>query len=560
MKLSPLLVALLLGGHFLFAQSVQDAGTLHGNFQTDFQLYQEDTLIGAPTVDEKFLLNGFLNLIYTRGKFSAGARYETYQNVLLGFDERYKGSGIPYRFVRYEGDLLDVTAGSFYEQFGSGLIFRTYEERNLGFDNAMDGLRVKAHLARGILIKGVVGQQRFYFGKSDGIVRGIDAEVPLDEAFPRISARLFDQTRITVGGSFVSKYEADRDPRYNLPENVGAWAGRLNVAKGGVNFYAEYGHKINDPSTVNNYIYRDGQSLLITATYSRKGLGVLLTHKRVDNMNYRSDRTATVNDLLVNYLPAINKIHTYTLPALYPYATQPNGEVGYQAEITFNAPRNTWFGGKYGTQVALNFSLINAPAWSALNDTTALFEPGTDGYALDFWGMGDQRYYRDINVEVTKKLSKKVKMIATYINLEYNKAVIEGKDGFVRMHAPILEMQFNLKPRHTLRTELQGMFLNSKRDALGELVKEDRGDWVLALMEYTIAPHWFVAVQDAFNYGHPEANKRIHYYVVSAGYTQGTTKIQMNYGKQQQGIFCVGGVCRNVPASNGLFVTLSSSF
>lgn len=550
---------LLLGSLFSFAQqgNGNDAGSLHGNFQSDFQFYQEDTAIGAPPVPEKFLLNGFLNLNYTRGNFSAGLRYETYQNVLLGFDERFKGSGIPYRYARYDDGFLDVTVGSFYEQFGTGLIFRAYEERNLGFDNAMDGLRIKTSLNNGIVLKGVIGQQRYYFEKSEGIVRGFDAELPINTVFESMAD---SKTRISVGGSFVSKYEEDRDPRYNLPENVGSWAARLNVARGGFNFYGEYGYKINDPSSVNNYIYKDGKALLLNFTYSRKGLGILLAHKRVDNMNYRSDRTATVNDLLINYLPAINKIHTYTLPALYPYATQPNGEVGYQAEVTFKIPRGSKLGGKYGTNVALNYSVIQSQEISQINDTTPLFTPGTDGYDVNFWGWGDIRFYQDMNIEITKKLSKKVKLVATYINLQYNKSVIEGKDGFVKMHAPILEMQFNLKPKHTLRTEVQGMFLNRKRSASGELVKEDRGDWALVLVEYTFAPHWFVAIQDSWNYGNPTESRRIHYYLISAGYTQGATKIQMNYGKQQEGIFCVGGVCRNVPASNGLFMTVSTSF
>ena len=35
-----------------------------------------------------------------------------------------------------------MTVGNFYDQFGSGLVFRSYEERNLGIDNAMDGFRL----------------------------------------------------------------------------------------------------------------------------------------------------------------------------------------------------------------------------------------------------------------------------------------------------------------------------------------------------------------------------------------------------------------------------------
>lgn len=59
-----------------------DLGQIHGNFQADFQYYNPDSLIGAPIVPEKIRSNGFMNLIYTRGNFTAGVRFESYLNVL----------------------------------------------------------------------------------------------------------------------------------------------------------------------------------------------------------------------------------------------------------------------------------------------------------------------------------------------------------------------------------------------------------------------------------------------------------------------------------------------
>ena len=38
------------------------------------------------------------------------------------------------------------------------------------------------------------------------------------------------------------------------------------------------------------------------------------------------------------------------------------------------------------------------------------------------------------------------------------------------------------------------------------------------------------------------------------------TDLVLGYGKRREGIFCVGGVCRAVPASNGFEVTFTSSF
>ena len=97
----------------------------------------------------------------------------------------------------------------------------------------------------------------------------------------------------------------------------------------------EYAYKINDPSTANNFIYKPGECLLLSGTYSQRGLGIMVSAKRVDNMDYRSNRAATGSALAINYIPAITKIHTYNLSAYYPYATQPNGEMGLQAEVLY---------------------------------------------------------------------------------------------------------------------------------------------------------------------------------------------------------------------------------
>ncbi|MEY3342537.1 MAG: hypothetical protein RL090_221, partial [Bacteroidota bacterium] len=90
--------------------------------------------------------------------------------------------------------------------------------------------------------------------------------------------------------------------------------------------------------------------------------------------------------------------------------------------------------------------------------------------------------------------------------------------------------------------------------------QSDRGNWVLGLAELTISPNWFFAFFDEYNYGNDDPNKRIHYWNGSMGYTKGANRISLAYGKQRQGLLCVGGVCRNVPASNGLSISITSSF
>src|SRR3954469_4369830 len=170
----------------LHSKAQSDLGSIHGNFQVDAQYYQPDSLIGAPKVPEKFLSNVFGNLNYSKGNFSAGVRYEAYNNVRQGFDTRYKGQGLVNRFARYQTDLLDITIGNIYEQFGSGLTLRTYYEPGLLYDNSIDGIRVISSPVKGVTLKALTGKQRYFFSVGPGIVRGADGEININELFDSV--------------------------------------------------------------------------------------------------------------------------------------------------------------------------------------------------------------------------------------------------------------------------------------------------------------------------------------------------------------------------------------
>ena len=110
-------------------------GIISGNIQAIGQYYQEDTLINAALPDHLYGFNGFANINFQKGDFRAGIRYESYLNTLEGYPTSFSGTGIGYRYISWQNDNVGVTIGNFYDQFGSGMIFRAYEERQLGIDN-----------------------------------------------------------------------------------------------------------------------------------------------------------------------------------------------------------------------------------------------------------------------------------------------------------------------------------------------------------------------------------------------------------------------------------------
>ena len=526
-----------------FAQN--NSGEIHGNFDLSMQSYLEDELIGAEAADEIILNNAYLNINYTKGDFAAGLRYESYLNALLDFDDNYKGNGVPFRYAAYTIDGLEVTVGNYYEQVGSGLIFRSYENKGLGVDNAMDGIRLKYSPLKGVYLKSFIGKSRTYFTYAEGIIRGADAEVNVNEAL-----NLESKTRIIIGQGFVSRFQEDINPKFKLPQNVAAYSTRLNIINGGWNYSGEYAIKLNDPVgslTTEGNNYANGNALMSSLTYSKRGFGIVAEMHRVNHMEFRSER-AQEKQYIINYIPTLTKQHTYTLLALYPSATQTEGEFGTQIDVFYKIKKGSLLGGKYGTKIIFNLSRINA-----LNGGNSYLNDNREHNPMFISIKGEELYYKDINLEVYKKINKKIRATGVIAKQSYNKDVLEGKTpgtyGIVESTIAVADISYKIKKGHAVRIELQELLADG-----GE------GSWSMGLAEYTISPHWFFAVQDMYNWGNHEVSKQLHYVNINFGYLKGANRIEIGYGKKRAGIFCVGGVCKEVPSSNGFSLTISSSF
>lgn len=591
MKKILILVAAIICSTMTYGQSVLSGSRVSGSFQVDGNYYWPDSGIGITEENingEKFGAYGFGKLQYNLGDFTAGMRFEAYQNTpMSGFDMRTKGMGVANFFATYDNGTVGFTVGDIYDQFGNGLIFRTYEEWTLGFDNSLRGVRAVYRPVNGVTVKGLYGMQRLYWepyynentnAPTRGLVRGADAEWDLNQSIKLMNDA---SLRLTLGGSVVSKYQQGNSMKqdvteddgndyiieYRLPENVTAYSGRANVGFWRFNLSAEYARKINDPSAFNKWIYRDGQELLASLSYSQKGLGAVLQVKRVDNMSFKSDRTALKNDLDIGYVPPINYTHSHSLPSMFAYASQPLGEMGIQFQINYMIPKKTALGGKYGTKLAFNYSQVNDIKRDSImyNGQKVINVSGTKGYESDFFAIGDRMFYRDFNFEIDKKISKNWNLTLMYINLYYDMEVIEGEKGpAVKANIAFGELVYKINNKHSLRLEVQHMWDNISSNYEVEDGEESifikRGNWAAFLLEYTIAPKWFVSVADKYNYGNPVADNRDHYFTGSFGFIKDQTRIAISGGRQSKGLVCVGGVCRPVPASSGIQLTITTSF
>lgn len=514
-------------------------GRLTGSFETNSIFYVEDAKSGAITPQDNFGSNNYLKLDYYHGKFSAGIQGEAYMPVLQGYPTDLTKVALTNYYAQWVDDSFSVTAGTFYEQFGSGLLFRAYEDRTLGMNNALTGARFIYNYKDIVALKAIWGMPRLGMKFTDTQVRGGDISFAISNLVG------WKATHLAVEGSVINRYEAisaDLKEEGGKPSSTG-FSGRVNFEHKGFVVRGEYidaGERhypngaydgVNDPRID---LIKNGNAQLLELGYSGHGLGVNVTARRLEYMDmptvYRN--TSTANAL--NYIPALTAQYSYLLMNLNPYIVQPStllgsyiapGEIGGQVDIYYNVARRTKLGGKRGMKLGLNYSTY----WSLAADRSA---------------KADNLLWQSINFTLEKQITRKFKLNFLYSFQEYNDS--HGVNNYTwKSNIFVADMLYKWTPTLSTRLELQYL-----------LSKDDDKDWMAALAEVNFAPHWSVYVSDMYNHG----KTNLHYYNAGVSYTKSRTRIQLSYGRNRAGVVCSGGVCRNIPAYTGANLMITTSF
>lgn len=509
---------------------------------------------------KRFMGNSYINGTLHNNIWEFGLRVEEANNPLPGREEE-KGWGIANIYAKARIKGFEFTIGDIYEQFGSGMLLRSYEDRTLGIDNSIRGGRITVSAINGVILKAIAGQHRNYFDRGwkpfnadRGYLGGLDADLDLSNIISKLSE---NQWAIQLGGSYVLKHEkpnnnitkTENGQRFRLyqPENISAWTTRLRVQHGAFDINSEYAYKYSDPSENNKYTFGHGTVAMLNATYAQKGLSALIGARRSENFDFRSERTALQTSMRVNHLLPFTQQQTYSLSALYPYATRPEGEWAFQAELRYRFKRGSLLGGKYGTSIKLSASYVRelkkevTEGIGSIEDSSIDLR-GTNGYNTKFFGMGKQLFH-DIDLEISKKLSRSYQFTFSYMNQHYNQKVIEGhadNGDVIYSNIFVYEGKHKLSEEMGIRTELQYL-----------TTKQAEKDWLYGLIEFSPTPDIIFSISDQWNVG---VTKK-HYYMFSIAGTFSGHRLQLSYGSTREGINCSGGVCRVMPASKGLFLS-----
>ena len=524
------------------AQKVLGNGQVSGSLESSSIYYTPDKKIERP--DDKFGSNNYLKVDYANGRFSAGIQLNAFLPALVGYEELASGYKfyLASKYIQWRDKNFEILVGDIFDQYGNGLIFRSFEDRQLGLNNSLEGVRVGYNFGRYVSLRGMYGRPRLYTEYSKTWVRGADLVVSIADIIkvPVIN--------FTLEGSYVNRYQSlsqapdymqIEDPStidpitgigktflesYGISPNLNMYSGRLNFGWNGLSVRGEYVHKSKDFDINESGVYK-GWAALGEVGYNYKTFSVMGTFRALSHMGTAIDVYTTGTGNILNYLPALTRQYTYMLANLNPYQVMTRGELGGQVDLcySYRSKSNRYRYWNFHANFSTFYSLEKQP-WT--NNERQLF-------------------WRDINIDIERQWNKKWKSLILYSfqdNMDHQAHIFVGD----------VTHKFNRKM--SLRFELQYLLSGDDKSEWDGMYSE--GDWVAGLVEFNLAPHWSFYVQDMYNIG----QSKTHYYNGGFSYTHNRTRVQLSYGRNRAGYICSGGVCRYSPAYTGINLMLTSSF
>lgn len=513
-------------------------GQLTGSFETNTIYYVDDSGLGdagkAPA--DHFGSNNYLKVDYTYGRFSAGLQADAYLPALQGYDIGQQAGGHKFylssKYIQWQDKNFAVLVGDIFDQFGNGLIYRSYEDRQLGFNNSVEGIRGLYRFGNYVELKGLYGRPRLYTDYADSWVRGADLKISIADIAKA------SELQLSIEGSYVNRYEGlDKDEYLDFEDlgltnpNLNMYSGRLNLDWKGLSLHGEYAVKSTDLSSLNQPEAMKGHASLVELGYYYKGFSLSGQFRELDHMGTLLSLYGNGTGNTLNYLPALTRQYTYMLANLNPYQVNVEGEIGGQVDLYYTW-RNPSDRHRYWN-IHANYSTFY---------TRNLEQTASDDRHELLW--------RDANFDIERQWNRTWKTTILYSFQEWN-PYHGAKHRTYVSNIFVADVTCKISKKSSLRAEVQYL-----------LSDEYEGDWVAGLLEYNLAPRWSFFIQDMYNIDKTAANnyQSINYYSGGFSFTKNRTRIQLSYGRNRAGYICSGGVCRYSPAYTGVNLAITSSF
>ena len=507
------------------AQTQDDKGQVSGSFESNTIYYMDDSKIGE-TPEDRFGSNNYLKVDYANGRFSAGIQANAFLPVLQGYEDLATGHKfyLASKYIQWQDDNYELLVGDIFDQLGNGLIFRSFEDRQLGLNNSLEGIRGIYNFGNYVRVKGMYGRPRLYTDYADAWVRTADLSVSLSDIFS------WDAALFNVEGSYVNRNQSlSLDNMFDFSAlgltnpNLNMYSGRLNFGWNGLSLRGEYVEKSKDLST-SGMTAIAGNAILGEVGYNYNTFSVMATFRQLDNMGTRLSLYDNGIGNTLNYLPALTRQYTYMLANLNPYQVNTEGEIGGQVDACYSL-RSKEDRYRYWNMH------VNYSTFYTLHASQT--ERGKN-----------ERMWQDFNFDIERQWNKQLKTIFLYTFQEWSPSHGYKHRTYVS-NVFVGDVTYKFNRKNSLRVEAQYLWSD-----------EYEGDWVAGLVEYSMAPKWSIFFSDMYNIDLTKTN----YYNGGFSYTHNRTRVQLSYGRNRAGYVCSGGVCRYSPAYTGFNLVLTSSF
>ncbi|MGA2669730.1 MAG: DUF6029 family protein [Ignavibacteria bacterium] len=468
--------------------------------------------------------------------------------------------GITRRYVEYRKDDFTVRAGNFYELFERGLTLNAFENRGLGFNTQMDGVKLN--------FKRSIDKVKLNATVLGGGLQYNDYLRPDRVENYSIRAANFDVTPysiVTLGGSYL--FTTGQIPTSGAITNITAeiFEGNLGFNYKSINMFASYANKktITQPNSVYpQSIGPRGDGAYGTISFTRPGFGVTFDYK-----NYRFNlvvpnevsSTSPTKALPFQQPPTCIREYSSTLLTRNTHIVDFNDELGFQTEAFYSPKENLTFN--------LNLSLSSRHYDYVDIDTTVRTLYRRVSRSVDFLPSPEDKFspYWEIYAEAEYYYKKNLKLKIAFgrqSSVLYSNTDPTASDKERATTIPV-EITYDFKKVYSLKliAEQQWSYKSLRASGQNNFYNEYISLSVSRSPDIILNGNLELSndKEDPSRYN-PNgkivawASGEVTYKISSAN------SVTLSYGSERGGLKCSSGICRYVNPFKGFRLTVINNF
>ncbi len=466
--------------------------------------------------------------------------------------------GLRRRWIEYDKDKLHIQAGDVSALYGRGLAINAFEARPLNYDSWLDGVKGEYEynwkkedfdFQPSLGVRMIAGTLQFH--------NVVDTTQPVQTVSARAAnAQIgFFGKKLIFGSSFVQAFTSVTEQgisgdvmtnrEVNQPEfYINFLTGFMEGFFQWTEMRSQLTQIRNNPDSVSNI----GHAVYGSLSYAGSEFGLTMEYKNYSYFVHQpgADNETYLSKLPISSPPEVYKEFTYTSLTRTTHSVNFDDELGFQIEaditaiptyvITLDCAASSQHN-SYGDSLDAKFLPLANGSTSILPKFTGYgFFPFWEAFAEIEHDFGELNYVKCF----AHRRSNVIAFNGTSPDLQRS-TTIGGKVQYQTTKSQSLLVIF----------EHQWMYDTQKPLNNHNLLNE------LLTLQYSINP--IITFRSIFDYStQDDAGRHFRPQGFISFRIGGSHTVLASYGAERGGLNCTGGICRVVPAFNGLRVTVTS--